>query len=134
MLPHQETSLASLESPGTPALPAATLPATTTPLWTAGNAQQVLLGKILLVHIIEIAYDGNAAVFFEDRRVATGLVSLVCSITCEYSSKLAISHIGLGYDIDCFSGIAIIKTSKLGLVTQPVEDLDLVNDLGRQVS
>src|SRR5690606_10278331 len=62
--------------------------ASTTP--TTRNAQQILCGKVLLVHIVEITYQRDTAISVKEAYITSCLVTLVGTITGINTTKLPI--------------------------------------------
>ncbi len=97
-----------------------------------GDPGEVFGGEVLLVHVVRQGHDGEAPVAVEDRRVAAREVLTLRASAGVGAAKLAVLHPGARHDVDRLLRVAVVEAGEARLLALAVEDLHLLDHLGRE--
>ena len=119
---------------------------TATTLLCTTHAQNILEREVLLVYVVEQTNQRHSSIALEEVYISSHdplvtLCDVVCVVflpvrlvthTCVHLTKLPLTHILLGDDVDGLETLTIVHTRELGIVAQLVEYLDTIYRLCRQ--
>src|ERR1700754_144160 len=98
------------------------------------TAKNILGSKILFVDIIRLCQNGHLLIAVKAVEIYTFIIVFIRSGAGHEFSEIAFPAVLLCDDVDCLDPVAIIKAGKFTLIAEVVKDLDLVDDIGRQVA
>ena len=114
--------------------------ATTTASTATRNTQNILKREVLLVDIIEECQHRQTATAIEEVDITSGkvfhpILGSILGIVAQTGidlTKLTLTHMAMGNDVQGFVALAIIHARKLGCIREFVVNLDTIHGFGRQ--
>ncbi len=96
------------------------------------DAEQILGGEVLPVHVVRQRDDRDSAVAVQSAQVAAREVLASGSAARIGAPELAVLHARARDDVDCLLGVPVVESREARRLAGPVENLHLLNDIGRK--